>query len=625
MTSDCTAPSCLIADDIASIFRPATKADPATWIEESCPNYSLGATPYWRGLLADLNNPRYSSFAVLKSAQIGFSALLTNIIGYHAANDPGTGMLAMPTQPTGEEFLRNTVTPALKDMKGVVVRDARKSEVKLNASTVYLASFANSKSLKSKPCRYTYSDEISEAEANVEGEGSPLAQLEARTIRYSKTRKMIAGSTPRHANDHISRLWNEANDRRTYHVPCPHCNHFQALKFDNLKWPDRKEGQSHAQQAGEIEANPESVYYQCNNTSCNAHWTEQDKQVAVAQGMWISETQSIRDGRVVGQRPVGSKVAYKINSLYSTWFSFARLAATFLQSVDNPHSRKSFLSQYLGELPQPRELTPVIVGGISLANQEVLQARQANIQPGTVAPWVGILAMGIDVQGDRYYHVTRGFGAVRSHLVSSGVCGSEAELLVLINKTYPIAGTTQTLGIARATMDMGGTIDTATGTTAKQKAFAFAKRAGPLLVPIKGHDNGRQPWICDVDATFNQPYIAMLSRLIYDQIFDLRLEKLWFANAAPDPNWITHMDAVIPQVDPTTGERSYKFMTDRHDLWDCEAMCFTGAKALLAESPLPDEAELERIRTTPQRQSQAIDHYQLAHQLLPKVNKRWSA
>ena len=61
----------------------------------------------------------------------------------------------------------------------------------------------------------------------------------------------------------------ESSDQRFYHVPCPHCGHFQPLRFSQLRWP---------------EGEPEKAEYACEDCGCLI--LEHHKTDMLAKGRW---------------------------------------------------------------------------------------------------------------------------------------------------------------------------------------------------------------------------------------------------------------------------------------------------------------------------------------------------
>ena len=88
--------------------------------------------------------------------------------------------------------------------------------------------------MKSTTVRTLIVDELDEFAANLHSGDDPVKMLDGRTSAYPGSYKRLYISTPTLAGlSRIDELFNKG-DQRHYHVPCPHCGHFQALKIEQL-------------------------------------------------------------------------------------------------------------------------------------------------------------------------------------------------------------------------------------------------------------------------------------------------------------------------------------------------------------------------------------------------------
>jgi len=83
--------------------------------------------------------------------------------------------------------------------------------------------------------RYLFLDEVSGWPENPDNEGDPVENAITRTETESK-RKIVMGSTPKEAG--TCKITKEflLTDQRYLYVPCPHCQHKQRLKLENLRY-----------------------------------------------------------------------------------------------------------------------------------------------------------------------------------------------------------------------------------------------------------------------------------------------------------------------------------------------------------------------------------------------------
>jgi len=90
------------------------------------------------------------------------------------------------------------------------------------------------------PARYLFLDEVDTYPGDVNGEGDPVMLAERRTANFAGIRKIFLVSTPTLKDTSRIQREFERSDKRYFKVPCPHCKHYQVLKFKQLKWTEGK-------------------------------------------------------------------------------------------------------------------------------------------------------------------------------------------------------------------------------------------------------------------------------------------------------------------------------------------------------------------------------------------------
>lgn len=122
--------------------------------------------------------------------------------------------------------------------------------------------------LSEVPARRVLFDEVDRAEANVNGEGDPVALAEARQTTFERNRKAYYPSSPTITGESIiEKLYL----RGTQHVAladCVHCNHPQPLEFERLV----------------LSEDGQNAMYPC--IECGAYMMETDKNRMFARGAW---------------------------------------------------------------------------------------------------------------------------------------------------------------------------------------------------------------------------------------------------------------------------------------------------------------------------------------------------
>jgi phage terminase large subunit GpA-like protein len=163
-------------------------------------------------------------------------------------------------------------------------------------------------------------DEVDRYPPSAGTEGDPIS-LARRRLKNFWNAKFIATSTPTVKGFSRIEAEFELSDKRKFFVPCPHCAHRQALRWEQVKWP-----------AGR----PAEALYHCEE--CGVEWSENERHAAVRRGTW----QATAPGN-------GNTAGFHLNELYSPWTSLADIAQEFLDAKGNPETLKTWINTSLGE------------------------------------------------------------------------------------------------------------------------------------------------------------------------------------------------------------------------------------------------------------------------------------
>lgn len=302
-------------------LSPEHAAEPGQW--------STDRAPYQREIMDCITDPDVEGVVLMTSAQVGKTAVLENVIGYFVSQDPSPILMLQPTLEMGQTFSKDRLAPMLRDtpiLQGLV-KDPRARD---SGNTMLHKTFpgghititgANSPaSLASRPIRIVLCDEVDRYPSSAGSEGDPVHLARKRTSTFWN-RKLILTSTPTIKG--LSRIEHafEQSDQRRYHVPCPHCGEFQALKWAGVKWDEDK---------------PETARYYCEH--CGAGIDEADKPKMLLAGQWVAEA------------PFAGVAGFHINELYSPWRKWAEVAADFLEAKHGgTEMLKAWVNTSLGE------------------------------------------------------------------------------------------------------------------------------------------------------------------------------------------------------------------------------------------------------------------------------------
>ena len=361
-----TPPPNLKISDWADNYRrlsPESSAEAGAWRTDRA--------PYQREIMDAFNDPDIQRIIFMKSAQVGATEILLNVIGYYIDQDPAPMLIMQPTLQMSQAFSKDRLATMIRDSEKIrnCVKDPRSRD---SGNTVLSKKFAggnlnivgsNSASgLASRPIRIVLADEVDRYESSAGAEGDPISLATKRTTTFWN-KKIYMCSTPTIKG--LSRIETafEESDKRYYHVPCPECNEKQVLKWKNVVWDENK---------------PETASYACDH--CGSVIDESKKQWMLKHGEWIAS------------EPKSNTAGFHISELYSVWSTWADMAKNFLEAKKQPEMLKTWINTALGESWEEQGET---------VEYETLLERRLNYDYTNIPEDVLVLTAGVDTQKDR--------------------------------------------------------------------------------------------------------------------------------------------------------------------------------------------------------------------------------
>lgn len=368
-------------------------AEPGVW--------RTSRAPYQRGIMDAVTDENIREVWIQKSAQVGWTEILNNVIGYHVHQDPAPMLLVQPTLEMAESWSKDRFAPMIRDTTVLAERiadpKARDSgntllHKKFTGGHLTVAGANSPSGLASRPIRIVLFDEVDRYPSSAGTEGDPISLGRKRTATFW-SRKVLAGSTPTIKGSSRVEAGFESGDQRFYFVPCIHCGEFQRLVWAQVKWP---EGQ------------PELAEYVC--VACGAMLNEADKAEMLQAGEWRST------------KPFSGIASFHISELYSPWSTWADMAVAFVQAKKFPETLQTWINTSLGETFEERGEQVETVG---------LAQRREPYTAQSIPQQVLMLTAGVDVQDDRLEVTVVGYGRdeemwVIDHAVLRGDPGSDS-------------------------------------------------------------------------------------------------------------------------------------------------------------------------------------------------------
>lgn len=377
-------------------FRPKENLTVSEWADEnrilaregsSEPGkWETSRTPYLREIMDHLSEDSPTSIIpFMKCSQSGGTEIGSNWLGYVMDHAKGPCAVIMPTEKSLGDWMSqkfdpmSTITPAVANvLKGRSNKssDNNAARKRFTGGILYTKTAGSTAELKSTSLRYAIADEVDEYDwQNLQGD--PLGLLEVRLTAFHDSKLFVPSSPTITDASRIEQLF-LAGDRRRYHVPCPHCDELQWLKWVNLRWT------RHPQNDKLVSA----VWYVCEH--CGSEIQEQHKSIMLPEighggrARWIPEIET--------PTPHPS---WHINALYMPMGlgkSWKQLAEQWLAAQGQPEKLMVFVNTRLGETYSNRTKE---------VKQSALKSRAEPYALRTVPPGALILTAAVDTQDDR--------------------------------------------------------------------------------------------------------------------------------------------------------------------------------------------------------------------------------
>jgi phage terminase large subunit GpA-like protein len=315
---------------------PATSAEPGKW--------RTSRVPYTKRIMDVLGDDVTREVVFAKSAQTAGTSIGENYIGYVIDQSPSAILTVWPTEKALRAWSTKRLSTLISDspcLREKFPKSARRDSKDSIASKEFPGGYIqaltakSTADLRSHSARRAVAEEVDEWEGDVKDQGDPLQLLRRRMITFWNS-KFYMVSTPTIAG--FSRIWKELESStwEEFWVPCPHCGHFQTLRW--------KDGDQDKYEAGQYrlvwekddsgQMIPGTCCYVCE--SCAAYIEERHKSPMLEKGEWRARF------------PGREKVGFHINTLYSPLCSWDEIARSFESAVKNPSEMKTFVNTMLG-------------------------------------------------------------------------------------------------------------------------------------------------------------------------------------------------------------------------------------------------------------------------------------
>jgi len=467
-------------NDTLAFYMPPPKLSLSEWSDEYAylsaeSSHEPGkwkTIPYQVGIMDAYTDPTVERITFMKSARVGYTKILNNIIGYNMHQDPKSMLMVQPTVEDAQGYSKEELAPMLRDtpcLDGLVAdvksRDSNNTILKkcYPGGFLTLTGANSARGFRRISVPVVLFDETDGYPATAGQEGDQIKLGTMRT-QYFWNRKIVLGSTPTVKG--VSRIEDsfEQSDKRFYYVPCPFCGEMQILRWGGkdtdfgVKWPDGK---------------PEDAYYLCRK--CHEKIKHSKKRSMVTNGEWVATE------------------GFKGHAGFHIWaaYSFApnaawgELAIEFLDSKSNAEKLKTFINTILGETFEEKGDQP---------EWSKLKARCEPYEPLTVPKRGLFLSAGVDVQDNRLAVKIKAWGrGEESFLIYwTEIYGDPNEQTVwnqldtFLNRSYQHESGAA-LNILSCGVDTGG--------HRTQAVYNYCRQRSPIVFALKGANQANKPVI----------------------------------------------------------------------------------------------------------------------------------
>ena len=275
------------------ILSPEAAAEPGPW----------KTLPFQKEILDSVLD--HERTIVMSSAQIGKTEVLLSVLGFYIAYKPSPILVVQPTLQMGHAFSKDRLSPMIRDTQALskIVQTNRTKDASntllhktFRGGHVTISGANSPASLASRPIKVLLADEIDRYGQSAGSEGDPLLLAQKRCSTFLD-RRLVFTSTPTVSG--ASRIEDEyeLSSKGVYEVPCPFCENYQELVWENIVYEKEKLSE---------------IKYRC--SKCSELIPEGYKNKIVKRGMWKHKN------------PQSKIRGFHLNELISPWRSWEEIA-----------------------------------------------------------------------------------------------------------------------------------------------------------------------------------------------------------------------------------------------------------------------------------------------------------
>jgi len=372
--------------------------------------WSLDMTPFWRPVLEWFCDQNTRVIWVIAATQTAKSTNLAGMLGYVIDVDPGPGKFVMPDKDIAKKRLKK-IRASFKQSPRIMrhfasdIRNLFVGEpMEVNGMMMVMGWPTSPATLSDDACRYVWGDEVCEWKQSLKDDTNAIEKLANRVRTFEPISKQVFVTSPKNAGDLAHKGVKECQLWQIW-IQCPHCQEYHLPDFKHVHLKKAPDG--HLQAARLYKAAGQS-WYAC--PVCSTVWSELERWSAVSRCRWAPKGCAINPaGKIEGEYDESPFKAIHLSALlvHPMFTTIATLATDYAKAqkglkVGKIAGWRNFINNQMGQFWEIKD---------RLTSVEVLESHVTDSYKMWQVPGpVQKITIGIDVQADHVWVVTKGYG-----------------------------------------------------------------------------------------------------------------------------------------------------------------------------------------------------------------------
>lgn len=480
---------------VARGFRRRQAADPLEWLPWNvrfpfgfeATAFDFDTAPHVRGVIQRFwMDPRRRKANLCWATRLCKSSTMLSLACHVAAEDPAPMVMLFPDQGTLNSALSEHIYPMFEETRAIrrqlppAHRQNRRA-IRFNDCNLRLACAGTPSSVSGFPARFVFKFEHEKipTPSAADREADSSKRVESRASGYSRGTKILEEGTPVKADDsRVHKLLQSPHVMQLlYHVPCPHCQEYQPLEFERLKW-DRDSTGQHSPAIAQ-----RTAWYECQH--CGGRIENHHRVAMMRAGRWLSEGEYCDvAGNICGRPEVDSDtmVFGPLSKLYSLLTAgFGDVAREFVEALEAQRQGDldamfKFHTETLGKVWIQR--------AVAVPDNELAEHLRGTHKRGHCPEETAFLTTFADIgyAGNQilfHWMVCAWWAKRQGAIVDFGLASGVEEFVKLLGMSYPVDGS----GVLLPVSEFPVGLDSSAYST---EVYSLCDQFGANVIPMKG-------------------------------------------------------------------------------------------------------------------------------------------